>query len=257
MAQLVPGLVSITFRKLPAEKVAALAKEAGLKWMEWGGDVHCPHGDVETAARVARITREYGLGTAAYGSYYRVGEPETFLTFEMVLASASALAAPVIRVWAGTKGSADTEPSHRSWIVQELRRIAEQAQGKGIRIALEYHGGTLTDTCDSALKLVEETSHPNVRLLWQPAQGLPADQAARDLRRVLPWLEHLHVFYWWPKGERHALKEGMDRWKLYFSVLRDEKRDIPVLLEFVLGDAEEQLRRDAETLRALVQGGSA
>jgi sugar phosphate isomerase/epimerase len=221
--------------------------------MEWGGDVHCPHGDEAQARETAALTEKCGLRTAAYGSYYRVGEPETSLTFRKVLDSAVALRAPVIRVWAGTKGSAETDPSHRAWIVRELRQIADSAAEQGVRIALEYHGGTLTDTCDAALALVEETGHANVRLLWQPAQGLAAEQAARDLRRVVPWLEHLHVFYWWPKAERHPLETGADRWRTYFSVLKDEKREIPVLLEFVQGDSEDQLRRDAETLQHLVR----
>ena len=41
------GLVSVTFRdKTPAEIVSEV-KKAGLDAIEWGGDVHVPHGDVK------------------------------------------------------------------------------------------------------------------------------------------------------------------------------------------------------------------
>ncbi|MDD5482315.1 MAG: hypothetical protein PHP98_01495 [Kiritimatiellae bacterium] len=42
----ISGLTSVTFRKLSCRKVAALVKKAGLAAIEWGGEVHVPHGDI-------------------------------------------------------------------------------------------------------------------------------------------------------------------------------------------------------------------
>ncbi len=99
-----PGLVSVTFRQLSVQDIVNLTARAGLDAIEWGGDVHVPHGDLN-AARAARIATEHaGLRVAAYGSYYRAGHADTG-PFEDVLASAVELGAPCIRIWAGRQGS--------------------------------------------------------------------------------------------------------------------------------------------------------
>ncbi|HZG75644.1 MAG TPA: hypothetical protein VEZ72_07275 [Paenibacillus sp.] len=120
------GLLSITFRSMSPEAIAALAAEAGLEGIEWGGDLHVPHGDVEAARRVARLTAEAGLAVAAYGSYYRIGVEQPY-SFDDVLASASALGAPAVRVWAGDRGSAVADGAWRALATSEANRIAEAA----------------------------------------------------------------------------------------------------------------------------------
>ena len=81
---LIPGLVSITFRSLSPQDVIQLVKDAKLRAIEWGGDIHVPHGDLKQAKQVCAQTEEAGLQVAAYGSYYRVGESEREgLAFEL------------------------------------------------------------------------------------------------------------------------------------------------------------------------------
>ncbi|MCU0793379.1 MAG: sugar phosphate isomerase/epimerase [Opitutaceae bacterium] len=103
-----PGLVSITFRKLSPVEIVGLVRKAGLRGIEWGGDVHAPHGDIGRAREVRALTEDAGLKVAAYGSYYRAGWSEANgLSFKHVLDSAVELGAPTIRVWPGNKGSAE------------------------------------------------------------------------------------------------------------------------------------------------------
>jgi len=103
------GLVSITFRSLSPLEIIELVLKAGLKGIEWGADVHVPHGDLKRAREVRKLTADAGLSVAACGSYYRVGVSEAQgLAFENVLETAVALKAPTVRVWAGDKGSQDT-----------------------------------------------------------------------------------------------------------------------------------------------------
>ncbi len=40
-----PGLVSVTYRALPPAEIIALTAAAGLKGIEWAGDVHVPPND--------------------------------------------------------------------------------------------------------------------------------------------------------------------------------------------------------------------
>ena len=67
------GLVSVTFRKLSPEEIIKLVSQSGLDGIEWGGDIHVPHGDVKKARDIAQITKDEGLIVASYGSYYSLG----------------------------------------------------------------------------------------------------------------------------------------------------------------------------------------
>ena len=70
---LYPGLVSITYRQCSPEQIIALCRDNNLSAVEWGGDVHVPHGDLETAVKVAGMTRAAGLCMPSYGTYYKAG----------------------------------------------------------------------------------------------------------------------------------------------------------------------------------------
>ena len=59
MSRLQPGLCSVTFRRCSAAEIVELATRAGLRCIEWGGDVHVPHGDLRTAG-VNRMRRNRG-----------------------------------------------------------------------------------------------------------------------------------------------------------------------------------------------------
>jgi sugar phosphate isomerase/epimerase len=245
-----PGLVSITFRKLSPAEIIALVRKAGLVGIEWGGDIHVPHGDVGRAREVRAMTQEAGLRVAAYGSYYRAGFSETNgLPFKQVLDSAVELGAPTIRVWPGNKGSAELGAEGRRVVVEDLRRIAGLAAQVGVSISTEFHGGTLTDTNDSAGRLLEEVDHPNLFTCWQPHNGEATDECVAGLRAVAPRLSNVHVFHWWPtSAERHPLAEGEARWAEFWREIGPLAGERFAMLEFVPGDTEEAFLRDAATL---------
>jgi sugar phosphate isomerase/epimerase len=251
MNQLRTGLVSVTFRPLPPQRVVELARRAKLDAIEWGGDVHVPHGDVARAREVRTMTLDAGLAVAAYGSYYRAGVSEADgLPFERVLESAVQLAAPTVRVWAGNKGSADSSPDDRQRVADDLRRIAGLAVGASVTVSLEYHANTLTDTVESARALLDEVPHPNLLTLWQPPNNQPVEHCVASLRSVLGRLGNVHVFHWTgAQNERRPLAEGEDRWRQYLDVLTRGGTPRFVLMEFVQGDSPEQFLRDAVTLR--------
>jgi 3-dehydroshikimate dehydratase len=251
MGHITAGLVSITFRKLAPLEIIQLVSKAELDAIEWGGDVHVPHGDVQRAKEVAEMTAEAGLKVAAYGSYYRVGNSEKDgLNFARVLDSATALGAPLIRVWAGVQGSAQAEPSYRDWVTGECRRIAAAAAERGVVVACEYHARTLTDDRVSALRLLREVDHPNFKSLWQPSNGMELAGCWESLEAISPWLTNLHVFHWWPdSSHRLALSEGVERWKAYLKKAQSVAGDRCALLEFIPGDSQELFLKDAKVLR--------
>jgi len=248
-----PGLVSVSFRQLHPAEIAELCAGCGLEAIEWGGDIHVPPGDLNHAREVSRITSDAGLRVAAYGSYYRAGNPEkSGAPFERVLETAIALGAPRIRVWAGTKGSNGASAEDWTKTVNDLCAVGDAAQKAGVEVCVEYHAGTLTDSLASVDRLLAETP-ASVRFLWQPSLHYSAEERLTALPQILPRLAHVHVYHWFPANERRPLAEGEKEWKQYFNFLVADGADRELLLEFVRDDSPDQLRADAATLRTWIQ----
>jgi sugar phosphate isomerase/epimerase len=239
------GLVSITFRRLSPAEIIELVKQTPLTGIEWGGDIHVPHGDVKRAAEAGRMTREAGLAVSAYGSYY--GNKDG-LVFERVLDSAIALGAPLIRIWAGRKGSASAAPGDWERIIDDTRRIAAATAAAGRQIAFEFHGNTLNDSPESCVKLLQSIGHPAVFTYWQPPAGAGVEDCLTGLKTVLPWLKGVHVFHWEPGHTRQPLAAGAQRWPAYLRLLRKSGAAGYASLEFVRDDSPQAFLEDAKTL---------
>lgn len=245
-----PGLVSISFRQLDVDTVIKLCVDNELEAIEWGGDVHVPHGNLDVASATREKSHQAGLQIAAYGSYYRCSPSDDELNFESVLATAVALGAPVIRVWAGQKGSCATSESERQSITDDLRRIGRLAQGENIEIAIEFHENTLTDNPSSALQLVRVVNLENVKLYWQTTNRQSRDYSQAALETLLPFVSHVHVFNWEFENDaiiRRPLSEAEEAWMNYLKTASNKDRC--ALLEFVRDDSPQQLADDARTLR--------
>lgn len=242
------GLVSITFRQLKPQDIVNLVRQAGLEGIEWAGEVHVPHGNLQAAREVYKMTTDAGLRVASYGSYYHAGHKEDF-SFEDVLQTAIELHAPTIRVWAGKKASAEADAKYRDNVIRESRKIADMAAAAGKTVSYEFHGGTLTDSNSSALRFLKEVKHDKVKSYWQPATGCEVDYALEGLDNILPWLSNVHVFHWLPPYERLPLAEGKEPWSHYLKLIASTGRDHFSMLEFVKKDDPEMFLRDAETLR--------
>ena len=223
-----------------------------MQGIEWGGDIHVPHGSIQLARQVRDKTLAAGLEVAAYGSYYRtaVSEPAG-LTFESVLQTAQALGAPTIRVWAGDKNYADAGAELIGRIVDDTLRIAGLAQQAGITVAFEYHGGTLTNTLGSTLAFANLVRHDAVKFYWQPRLGCPTDEALGELGAIAGRLGNVHVFQWTTSAGamiQQPLQKGIEAWSKYFDLLRHVGGDRYALLEFVQDDSPANVLRDAAVL---------
>ncbi len=244
------GLTSITLRQLSADEIIELSASAGIDGIEWGSDIHVPQGDLQTAEYVKVKTEAAGLSVCAYGSYYKCDD--TSEPFADYLHSAQALGAPIIRVWAGIKGSKESSQDERDEVVKRLRHAVTTAKALGIEIALEYHGGTLTDTQESAHRLLQEVDLPELKIFWQPRTGGTYEADLIELQAALPHLSNVHCFHWKPFAERKALSEGITPWKGYLELIRQVKGDRYITIEFVKDNSPEQLRADIQTLKVLI-----
>ncbi len=248
---LTAGLLSVTFRNLSPEEVIQTALRAHLPVLEWGGDIHVPPGRTELAQQLFHRCREAGIRCAAYGSYYRTGEPDQ-PDFHAVADTALALGASTVRVWAGARGSAEADAEYRRIVWADTARICRIAEEKRLTVTFEFHSGTLTDSIASLLALRQAADSPAFRSGWQPTVNAALQQRQEELREVLPFLSTMHVFHWHPGTIRRPLADGASEWRDYLRIAAGCGRDIPVMLEFVRDDSVQQLLEDAQTLRNLL-----
>ena len=248
--QWIPGLVSISFRSLSPEEIIRISKAAGLSAIEWGGDVHVPFGEIETATRVGEITRAAGLSIPEYGSYYRVGfsAPEDF---SKAASSARALGTKCIRVWAYNKELSEIDQATYEIIVQDAKRIC--AGASDLTICLECHNNTLTSNYQSALKFLQDVNCDNFQMFWQPNQRLSHQENLAACRALLPFIQRVHTFSW-EGSARYPLADHADRWKEYLDILKDSPNAaMPLMLEFMHDNRPETLPETAQTLLDWIQ----
>ncbi|MBQ6472456.1 MAG: sugar phosphate isomerase/epimerase [Victivallales bacterium] len=237
------GLLSVTFRSLPFERIIELTVQAGLDGIEWGGDVHLPPGELELAARIGQMTLDAGLVNFSYGSYWRANDDP-----QMVADTAAALGAQWIRVWAGILPSAECPPDIRKCTVEHLRKLCRCAGD--MQVAAEWHCGTLTDEPGSAVRLLDEVGEDNFFCYFQREERR---DALRDNLRDLALLPSdriraIHVHYC-VNRVRKPLANGFEEWT---ELLSNIPAQVPALLEFVRKDSVEQYLEDAQVLKRLV-----
>jgi len=251
--RLIPGAVSATFKKIPvtADEIIALLQETGLECVEWSENVHVFPDDPEGAEALGKKTRAAGLRVAAYGSYYRLGENENpEETFLKSLRSAEALGAPYLRVWAGTLPSCEVDDALFETLAAEAGLIGRLADKAGLRVAFEWHKNTLTDTNESAMRLLSLADCDNLCCLWQPTVALSPRERVEGIRLLGKRLANLHV-YSWPDGKRGPLNAA--EWAYYFDAVRDGEHC--AMLEFVRDDSLDQFKQDAAVLTRLIHEG--
>jgi sugar phosphate isomerase/epimerase len=243
------GLCSVTLRSLAVDEVLATAAGARLGAIEWGGDVHVPPGS-PAARDVGHRTTDAGLRCASYGSYLFAGRADPD-DVARSLDTAVALGAPNVRVWTDWVGPAPHAEA-RTRVLDDLAEMADAAADRDLTVSLEFHPGTLTETADSTLRLLDDVAAPNLFTYWQPPVGLPVGDLLTSWRAVRHRASHLHVFRWLEAQDRRPLADGADLWP---EILADESPTTwggprVAFLEFVRGDDPAQVAEDAAVLRA-------
>ena len=247
------GLVSVSFRKLTVEEIIAATKDAGLDGVEWGGDVHVPHGDVEKAEYVAKLMKEAGLETFSYGSYFRVGDTPVE-DFRGVIDCARALGTNVIRIWGGTMSPEKMTEEYRAKLIADTKVICDMAKEHGLIVAYECHPDTITETLDSAMLAIKEVGKENMGTYWQPTAVLTTEENIHVLTQVLPYAYNLHVFVWDKDFKRYTLEEGEAVWTRYIDIAKTNPQIKAAMLEFIKENSLEQMKLDAATLNKMVKG---
>jgi sugar phosphate isomerase/epimerase len=255
---LLAGLCTVTLRAEPPERVVELAAAAGVEALEWGGDVHVPHGDLAAAERAVVLTAGAGLRVASYGSYLflddAVGEE-----LDAVLETALVLRAPGVRVWCPFGVEPGASEEERAVVTRAAAVAAAAAAGRGLHLTVEFHGGTLTATAASTRRLLDDVASPALFAAWQPPYWSPraADEETADLALLAPRLSHVHVYDWDPDLTRHPLRTDDDRWPARLAAAASSgaaaaAAQVPrsAMIEFVPGDDPAALAGQVAVLRS-------
>ncbi len=242
------GVVSVSFRQNSIEEIIQEVKKAGLSCIEWGTDVHaCPE-DENSLNKIVSLQSSEGIETSSSGTYFRFGATD-LSELESYINAAKKLGTDILRLWCGTKGSAEYTKEETEILFEECRKAAEIAEKNNIILCMECHPNTYTDRKDAALKLMESVNSSNFKMYWQPNQFESLEENIEYIRLLKPYITHIHVFNW--EGREHyPLKDNPDKWVKYLGELGCEERTL--LLEFMPDGKIESLKEETETLKRII-----
>ena len=241
------AFTTVTFRNKNIPEIVDVAVKNGVKFIEWGADVHAKS---ESDARLIRaLCDENGIESISLGSYCRVGDGDLD-AFRRDCMIADIIGARRVRVWLGRLGSADTSAETRKKLLDETRKMARVAKEHGITVAFEFHRKTLTDTGASCAAFLRDVGEPNVRTYWQPFfEG----NDENNLDAVIDNVAAVHVFSWDAECHRFPLSDKEAEWRGFIEKVRSRHSDMDCILEFVKDDSDEQFKKDVETLKKLLK----
>jgi sugar phosphate isomerase/epimerase len=251
------GVCTMVALDRPLDEAARAAARAGAEGLEiTARPPHWPEGAPEARAEAARRAVENaGLAVLAFGSYLGKGAPPGPGEVERSVEIAVRLGAPRLRVWAEPAAGAGREEAVQAL----LRRTVEAAAARGVGVVVERHVGSLADRPDRVERLLEAV--PGLGLVWQPLDGLPAEEAAAqpdDAGRLAARTRHVHLKNYVvdpASGRLHlgaSLAEGALDWGRILAALRRSGYDDTLCLEFTrfaAGPLESRLAADLSFAR--------
>ena len=246
------GLVSVTFCKLSIEEVVRIAVAAGIDGIEWSAKgEHAV--SIENIDKITALSEENGLDIFSFGSYCYMNEWEEC---ERALQMAVRLGAPVIRVWAGWKKLSDWTEESYTELVENTRKMADKAAEYGITVAFEYHRKTLTETAESAVRLIKAVDRENVKLYWQNSAAFTYEENQQNLTTVTPHLAGVFHLGNGRGGQGPQLIEEIRKEiEGYYHPFINT--DYKVMMEFVKDGLEESFYSDINVLRECFDLGKA
>lgn len=242
------GLVSVSFRSNSPYEIITAMRHAGLSCIEWGSDIHAPCDDTERLDSLRTLCRDNGISVSSYGTYFRIGQNKPG-ELETYIKAADRLGTDVLRLWCGDKPYRAYAQDEFSRLVEECHSLEKTARKAGVQLCMECHNGTVTETIDGALRLMDSVNSPFFSMYWQPNQNHTVSENLQYAKAAAPFIKHIHVFNW-HDGGRYPLSEAENIWKQYLNEIGG---DHTLLLEFMPDDRIETLDREAQSLCRLTE----
>lgn len=246
------GVTTVTFRKQPFREVPELLKQSCIDGVEWCACAeHFSVDDRETLDAIKEYCTEQKLDIFSLATYCNLSQPEEFAG---IVSAAEVIGAKVIRIWAGQKCRKDFSDKEYAQICVRAKEFCDCAKEKNVRIALEFHPNTLTNTAAEAIEFVKDVGSDNLYLYWQINESLSHEENINELKMVLPYLcgnIHMHNYHlneraYFPLSEIQS--EIMD----YLHILQKQKKEYNLIIEFVCDHLPENFMKDALFLRECI-----
>lgn len=241
------GICSVSFREHSPEEVIKAVSHAGLDCIEWGSDVHAPFNDEERLEEIAKLQKEYNIKCLSYGTYFHIMQDSLEL-LPAYIKAAKMLGASVLRLWCGTKGSAQYSDDEKAGLIDECKKAAQIAKENGVVLCMESHPDSFTDNAKSSLELIEKVNSCHFKMYWQTNTKGDVELALKEARLLSPHTVNIHVA-WWLNSKHLPLSEGASVWDKYLREFSDEKS---LLLEFMHDGKIESLQEEAQSLKTIV-----
>lgn len=242
-----------------------LARKLGFDGVEvWGREPHVPEKFDENRMRATRkLLDSLGVVPHVLGSYLTFGRTRTDgdLQLSDTLHVARWLKTQIIRVWASDVSSRDASPELWQRTVREAQEACDRAAKLDMTLVVEMHAGTLADTTESALRLVEDVGKDNFRLNFQVCAHDNGERPEDRLRATLPWVAHVHAQNYRRLAalegdpvQRAPLSAGVIDYRVLVYMLREFGYQGCIAVEFAYdetGDKEKVLGEDLAFLREI------
>ena len=162
-----------------------------------------PLRDRRAAQRARRVSDDLGLpivGMTPYTTAINTLDENRWRAavdeFRGAIEIAQIVGADRLRVYAGSwQPDQPHQVAHWNQLVAALRTLAPEAADAGVRLCVENHFGTMTQTAADTARLVREVDHPAVRVLYDQANLTFAHDEPYDeaLRLQGELVGHVHV----------------------------------------------------------------
>jgi 3-dehydroshikimate dehydratase len=194
------SMSGIMFDAKPLEEAIEAAGKIGYQGIELRArkDKHLPPtASKERVKEIRRLVERAGLvvtGIASFtGGYGILADEECgreLADFQRYVDMAQELGCDQVRHWPAWKASRDATAAEWERAVAWLRKAAQYAQPRGIKVAVEMHHGTFADTNARVLRILKDVGMPNVAFIHDAANlyhdGTPyGAEALFELRGVL------------------------------------------------------------------------
>jgi sugar phosphate isomerase/epimerase len=243
------GLVSVSFRGESPERILQEMVDSGLKYIEWGSDVHAPCEDAERLQEIVKLQKQYGITCCSYGTYFRLCVTP-IEELPKYIHAAKTLGTNILRLWVGDKSPWLWTQEEKTLLFAQSRQAAKMAEQAGVILCMECHRNTFTETKEASLELMNAVNSPAFIMYWQPHSTNTQDENIAYIRSLRDYTIHIHSYYWNGK-DKYTLAGGIEEWRTY---LREFSGDHKVLLEFMPDGRIESLRHEAEILKEIIAG---
>ncbi len=245
MGSLKLGVASVTFRNETIGRIVEIAKNSGVEFIEWGGDVHVK--SLEDARLAKKLCDASNIKISSYGSYYRTGCSDKN-EWEEVCTIASELGASSVRIWLGKKDSEQYTEDEYEALLEEIKFLCGKAREYSLLVCPECHDNTFNNSTQAILKLIVDLKCDNFKTYFQ-SRYFRFDYDMDRIERTFDYIENFHISYRDLKREQRFRKKDKNYLHKLIEKFISMGFNGVVIVEFTEGSKEKNFLKDVRKLK--------